>query len=191
MAYTTTAAVKAYLGETGADDDDLLDALVEAAQAWIDAHTGRTFEASADITRYLDCAAPVVDGRRLYLDADLCAITSITNGDGVAVAATDYVTQPRNETPYYAIDLLSSKGVYWTYGDDPENAITIVGKWAYSATVPNTIAQAAKRLAAYLYRQKDAGVFDVTAMPEAGVITVPQGMPKDVKLLLQPYLRRR
>lgn len=191
MAYTNTAAVKAYLGETGSDDDDLLDALVEAAQAWVDNHTGRTFEASADATRYLDCTAPVVDGRRLWLDRDLCAITSITNGDGVAVASTEYVTQPRNETPYYAIDLLSSKSVYWTFTDDVENAIAIVGRWAYSTTAPNAVAQAAKRLAAYLYRQKDAQVFDVTAMPEAGVIQVPQGMPRDVKLMLAPYVRRR
>lgn len=190
MAYTTTAAVKAYLGETGADDDDLLDALVEAAQAWIDLHTGRTFEASEDSTRYFDCVRGVVDGRRLWLDRDLCAITSVTNGDSTAIGATDYATQPRNETPYYAIDLLASKGTYWTFTTDVENAIAIVGKWAYSESAPNAVVQAAKRLAAYMYRQKDANVFDTTAFPEAGVITVPQGMPRDVRLLLAPYVRR-
>ena len=190
MAYTTVTAVKSYLGETGEGDDDLLIVLVASAQAWVDAHTSRTFEASADSTRYLDCSSPTVDGRRLRLDKDLCAITSITNGDGVAVASADYVTEPRNETPYYAIILKASKGLYWTYTDDVENAITIVGKWAYSTTAPSGVAQATLRLAAYMYRQKDAQVFDVTAMPEAGVITVPQGMPKDVKLMLQPYVRR-
>jgi len=190
MAYTTATAVKAYLGETGTDDDALIETLVGAAQAWIDNHTGRTFEASADATRYFDCASPTVDGRRLYLDRDLCAITSITNGDGAEVAATEYVTQPRNDAPYYAIDLLGSKGVVWRAGDDAENAIAIVGKWAYSASASTVIEQACTRLAAYLYRQKDANVFDTTAFPEAGVITVPQGMPRDVRLMLAPYVRR-
>lgn len=190
MAYTTAAAVKTYLGETGTDDDDLLGTLIGAAQGWVDLYTGRTFEASADSTRYLDCVAGVVDGRRLWLDGDLCAITSITNGDGATIAATDYVTAPRNETPYYALDLLASKGITWTYTDDPENAITIVGRWAYATSAPNTVVQATKRLAAYMYRQKDANVFDTTAMPESGVITVPQGMPKDVRLMLAPYVRR-
>ena len=190
MAYTTAAAVKTYLGETGSGDDTLLATLVTAAQGWIDIHTGRTFEASADSTRYFDCLSPTVDGSRLYLDTDLCAITSVTNGDSVVVASNEYVTEPRNGTPYFALTLLGSKGKAWTYSTDPQKAITIVGKWAYSTSAPATIVQACTRLAAYLYRQKDAQVFDVTAMPEAGVISVPQGMPKDVRLMLQPYVRR-
>lgn len=38
------------------------------------------------------------------------------------------------------------------------------------------------RLAAYLNQQRAAPVFDVTASPEIGVITVPKGLPADVKL---------
>ena len=39
----------------------------------------------------------------------------------------------------------------------------------------------------FKYRQKDAQVFDVTAVPDAGVITVPQGIPADVKRILRSY----
>jgi hypothetical protein len=42
-------------------------------------------------------------------------------------------------------------------------------------------------LAGYYYRQKDAGVFDTTAIPDMGVIQVPQGIPRDVQLILNPY----
>lgn len=38
------------------------------------------------------------------------------------------------------------------------------------------------RMAAYLYRLKDSQVWDVTAEPAAGVITIPKGIPADVKL---------
>lgn len=190
MAYTSAATVKSYLGIEGSGDDTLIGTLITAAQAWIDAYTGRTFEASADAERYFDCVAGVIEGRRLWLDRDLCSITTITNGDSTEVTSAQYVTRPRNDTPYYAIDLLSSAGIYWTYTDDVEDAITVDGKWAYSASAPSDVAQACTRLAAYLYQQKDAQVFDTTAMPEAGVITVPQGMPRDVKLMLAPYLRR-
>ena len=36
---------------------------------------------------------------------------------------------------------------------------------------PDDIKQACVRLTAYLYRQRDSQVFDVTAIPDAGVIT--------------------
>lgn len=187
--YTTTAAVKTYLGISGAGDDTLLGTLIEAAKAIIDAYTGHTFEASADTTHYADALADV-DGRTLRLPCDFAAITSITNGDGVAVAAGSYVTEPRASTPYYAVTLKGSSTTTWTYTTDPENAITIIGKAAYSTSAPYDIAQAAKRLASWLYRQKDAQVFDVTAELGAGILTIPQGMPKDVLRFLAPYRRQ-
>ena len=188
MSYTTAAAIRNYLGISATTDDTLLAQLAGAAQAWIERKTGRIFEAAADSTKYCD-AITDVSGLTLRLPADLCAITTVTNGDGAAVASTKYVTNPRNATPYYSLTLKLSSALVWTYTTDPENAITIVGKWAYSATPPSDIGQAATRLAAYLYRQKDASTFDVTAQPDMGIITIPQGMPRDVAMLLAPYVR--
>lgn len=187
--YTTAATVKTYLGISGAGDDTLLATLCVAAQAIIDAYTGRTFAAANDSTHYADAVADV-DGRTLRLPTEFAAITSITNGDGVAVAAGSYVTEPRASTPYYAVTMKTSTGLTWTYTTDPENAITIVGKAAYSTSAPYDVTQAATRLAAWLFRQKDAQVFDVTAQPDMGIITVPQGLPKDVLRLLAPYRRQ-
>jgi hypothetical protein len=122
---------------------------------------------------------------------DLCQITTVTNGDGTTVAASAYVTNPRNETPWYGLRFKLNSGLYWTFDADPENAISIAGRWAYSVTAPSDIVQATVRMAAYLYRQKDTGTFDVTAIPGAGVIEVPQGMPRDVAKTLEPYRRLR
>jgi hypothetical protein len=188
MAYTTNTAVKSLLGISGAGDDTLITTLVTRAQAWIESFCDQVFEAAADSTRKFD-AIRDVDGLTLHLDYPLAAITSITNGDGATVASTEYVTEPRNRTPYHRIKLLDSKGKYWTYTTDPENAISIAGKWAYSTAAPADIVQACERLAAYMYRQKDSQVFDVTADAETGAVTIPKGMPPDVRQMLLPYRR--
>lgn len=190
MAYAQVADVKLYRGIAASetDDDALIATLIDAAQSWIDGYCDRTFDATTTSTRYYD-AVEDVDGRRLYLDADCAEIVTITNGDGTTVASTSYVTVPRNSTPYREIVLKSDSSVAWTYDSSHEDAITIRGRWAYGMSVPAAIGQAAVRLAAYLYAQKDAQVFETTMFPEAGVMTVPQGMPRDVQELLRPYRR--
>jgi hypothetical protein len=191
MSYCTVDDVKTYLDIDETDDDVLLASCIERAQAVIDRHTSRTFEATVDATKYLD-AAEDVDGRTLHVGAagDLCAITSVTNGDGSVLASTDYVTQPRNQTPYYAIRLLASSGHTWTYVTDPENAIKVVGKWAYSASAPPDIEQACLRLAVVFYRQKDTTAeIDRPLLAGDGTIVMPQTIPPDVRSLLKPYPR--
>jgi len=189
MAYTTGALVKNYRGITGTGDDILLDSCAARAQAIIDAYTGRTFEASTNTTRTFD-AIRDVHRRTLRFDVDCASIDTVTNGDTAVIAAANYVTSPRNAAPYYAITLLASKGLYWTYSTDPENAISVSAKWAYSTTAPAVIVQATLRLAAYLYSQRDTNIFETTASPELGIITVPQALPRDVLAELAFYRRR-
>lgn len=191
MAYTSLANVKAYLGiATGTTADDaLLTSLMASAQAIIDGHCDRTFEASADTTRYFDALCDT-DDRTLYLDRDLCAITSITNGDGATVASTEYTTTPRNNTPWFAITLKRNSDVYWRYDDDAEDAIAVVGRWAYSLTAPADVAQATIRLTAYLHRQKDnAGDLDRPVLVSGSMTILPPQLPKDLVQILIPYVR--
>ncbi len=190
MAYTTAAAVKTYLGISSATDDALIGTLVTAAQSAIDQYTRRVFECSSATARLLDAASDTDPrGRILYLRDDLCAITSIVNGDGVTVTAAQYVTEPRDTTPYYALRLKTSTQTAWTFATDQEGAISITGKWAYSATAPADVVQAATRLAAWMYRAKDAQVFESTAFSEIGTIRVRMDIPADIKALLDPYRR--
>jgi hypothetical protein len=188
MAYATAALVKSYLGIISSADDPLLTALCTRAQAAIDRYCNRTFEASADSTRYFDAFGPHVYGPTLFVDRDLCAITSVTNGDGESLTSTHYVTIPRNDTPYHGLKLKTVSGRTWTYTTDWERAVTIVGKWAYSTAAPDDVVQAAVRLAAFYYRQKDAPLQDVTAI-EAGVVIKPLAIPADVIALLKPLRR--
>lgn len=186
--YIDLATLKRYLGITSTNDDTLLTECITRAQALIDDHTARTFEAAADTTRTFDAVADV-DGPLLFLDDDLCQITSVTNGDGVVVAANEYTTQPRNETPYHALRLLASAGKSWTYEDDHEDAISIVGRWAWSVTAPVAIQQATIRLASYIYRQKDTSN-DLDRTVVVGNSTLlPSELPSDLTQMLDYYRR--
>lgn len=183
MAYLTLAEYKQYKGLSNADDDALIDALIDGAQKWLDRACKRTLHTDSDTTRYFDSFADV-DGNVLYLDDDLAAITSITI-DGTALASTEYTTSPRNETPYYEIKMKRNSDYSWTddnaAGDyDAEDAIAVTGKWCYLSAVTDDLRHQMKRLVDYMYTQKDAGAFDVTAVPAAGIIEVPQGFPVDV-----------
>ncbi len=153
MAYCTTPEVKTYLGITGTSDDALIEALIARAQKMIEGTCRRVFEASGNTVRKFDAVADVEDAV-LHLDGDLCSIASITNGDGTIILPADYVTEPRNATPYHAIRLLESSGRTWTYLADPENAIEVNGQWAFSATVPESVKQLCIEVAAALYRQR-------------------------------------
>lgn len=189
MAYTTVSLLKTYLGATTSNDDTLLTALIARAQAIIDAYCQRTFEASANTSKTFD-ADRDTDGAWLYLDEDLASINTVTNGDGdVLTASTEYMTEPRNRTPYFAIKLISQSGLSWTWTTAPENAITISGKWAYSTTAPDDIVHATLRLAAYLYRQRDNAA-DLDRPLYVGNATIlPSQLPSDIKTILAPYRR--
>lgn len=190
MAYCTPGEVMDYLGIESSSDNLLITDLIDAAQDAIDNHTRRTFEAPADTVRYADALGDHIRNLYLFLDGigELCAITSIVNGDGLAVATGQYITEPRNTTPYTAIKLRGDAGKFWTYGTYWEDAITITGRWAYSITPPAAITQACVGLAAFYYRQKDQPFSDVTAV-EGGIVMRPMGIPAYIKTMLQGYTK--
>ena len=191
--YVSIPQFKNYRGITSTKEDVLLGDLLERAQAQVESYCDRTFAApSTAATRYYDAVRDVSDDKRtLYLDADLATITTITNGDGTAVATTHYVPEPRNATPYRSIRLTTLADDNWTYTAAPEDAIRVLGRWGYATAAPADVQQATIRLAAYMYAQKDVSTFDVTVMGDWGAMTVPQGMPKDVRELLEPFRRLR
>jgi hypothetical protein len=193
MAYTTVDVLREYLGLTASDDDGLLEVLIQRAQTAIDTATGRTFEAGADATRRFSVGDDT-EGSLLILDADLCQITSIiTDADGsspVTLATTDYITHPRNRTPYYAIRLRSDSDEDWDYTNAAEMGITITGRWAYSLTAPADVQQACIRLASWYYRQKDSSNdLDRPILTGDGVTVMPSSVPHDVQAMIKHYRR--
>lgn len=193
MAYADLEAnLKPYLKITKPDDDDLLEEKLNVATDIIKIVADREFEAASDTTRYVDYNEENVVGRTLYLDFDLCQITSVVNGNGVTVDPSEYVTIPRHETPYYALKLKTSAGKAWEFDQDEEDAIAITGRCAYSVTPPPLIVHACVRLAAWLYRQKDdhKGEGDRPIVTGAfGTVILPSRLPADIQDLLLHFKR--
>lgn len=197
MAYLTVEEVAAYLGRANfkAGDEALLqDVILPGVQDLVDQFCHRTFEAAADSTRAFHALDDTGEDRRtLFLDADLCAITAVVNGDGETIPSSAYTTLPANETPYHALVLKASAGYAWTYDDDPEGAISITGRWAYSTTPPPKVKIACLRFVKHLYRQRDndaTGESDQPRMSESGVWIMPTKIPADVKAYLTPLVKR-
>ena len=189
MAYCTLSELKLQIGITSTSDDTMLTSLIADAQALIDAQCGRTFEASSDAERTFD-AVRNVRGRLLILDRDLAQITSIINGDGTTITASQYTTEPRNETPYWGIRLLASSGISWTYSTDPEDAITIDGRWAWSVTADDVVKKACLDTAHLMYSMRD-NLVDATRplLTGDGNVILPGEYPKSLRTLIA--LRRR
>jgi len=183
MAYTTVGDVRKHAGISEASSDELIKTKIDGAQTWIDNFCHRTFEASVDSTRYFDYSRKYVDGLTLWMDDEIAAITTVTNGDGIEVASDEYTTIPRSETPYTKIRILSNSGKQWQYTDEWMNAISITGKWAYSEEAPADIVEACIQVATFLFRAKDAPLIDVTAI-EAGVVIKTPGISKIAEKLL-------
>lgn len=196
--YPATADLKAWLRANsqqslGSGDDTIINNCITAAIKFCEGPegAGRSFEMTADTTRHFDAVRDVDTSlRRLWLDEDLCQITSITNGDGTTVSTSDYVTDPRNTAPYHAITLKLSSSVVWTYATTPENAIVIVGRWGYATAAPADIAQAVLELAAYEYRRKTtSGSSDQQVVTASGSVIVPSSVPKNIMAVFTSYRR--
>lgn len=191
MAYIVLSDLRQYLGVDETSDDALIQESIQAAQTYIESQTNRSFEATTE-TRYYERSALNGWNSRLLdlLDDDLLTVTTLTNGDSSAtvIAAANYWLTPRNEGPPYSGVLLKTDiSDYWQW--DTDYWVSIAGTWGYSTTAPGDIKQACLVLAAYLFRQKDSQVFDVTAIPEAGVITIPAGIPSTVTKVIERYKR--
>lgn len=175
--YTTVDAVKAYLRISTSTDDTLLADLIRRACRIIDDHCARRFD-SWNETRVYDATNTQITGHTLLLDADLLALTALTNGDGSPIDLDATILRPVNWPPFFGVSLREGSGVAWVVSDVPGCAIRVTGTWGYDESIPEPIEHAAVRLAAWLYRQRDGS---------AGS----ELLPRDVRDLLAPYIRLR
>jgi len=190
MAYIGVEDLRAYLGIGLTTDDDLLQEAVEDAQSYIESQTNRRFEANTETRYFGRWARDDHDSRILDMGTDLLTVTTLTNGDSssTVIASTKYWLLPRNGSPpYHQIQLYQDISDYWEW--DTDKWVSVLGTWGYSNTPPADIVRACTALAAYFYRQKDAQMFDTTAVLESGALVVPQGIPATVTRILERYKR--
>jgi hypothetical protein len=128
--YATLAEYKAYVVARGqtpttdTPDDVTIVNLLETASRYLDDHTLRHYYPAIETLSY-----DVPMTRELKLRADLLEVITLTNGDGTAIASTDYILESANQTPYWRLRLRSTATTYWLpdTSNGTEQAIELVG----------------------------------------------------------------
>lgn len=189
----TLEELKDYIGTTGTSKDSVLEAALGAAEREILNFCHRSsqwtgFESSTG-TRYYRAGdvitLPEVDGMTgsvLWLGAgDLQSVDSLLNGTSSAISSTGYWLEPRNKKPYRWIRLKT--GGSWVFDTDGE--VEVAGTWGYSTGPDEEIKDFVKQTAKYKLDLRASAAYDITAQPDIGIITIPKGMPANVKLGLK------
>lgn len=183
-AYTTIAAVKTSLNITASTDDALLTRIVSAASDWVDKHcnviTGGF--AAAESTRVYTVSDLAADGD-LVLDVPLVSLTTLTDGAGVAVPSGNIRLLPLNGVLKWRLKLVDDDFAL----SDSNAQISVKGKFGYSTTPSEGVAEATIMLAAWIYKRYQAALQDATANQELGSVIYSSAMPKQVVELLKPY----
>lgn len=178
--------IRRYAGVEGTTDDALLFECLGRATSQITQYVRRdlygTLQGTVGYSRWV----VKMQGPALYLDRDLYALGSITNGDGQNIPAGSVWLEPKEGPPYRIVRLKST--YVWTWNTDAE--VQIVGGWGYGTQAPQDIEQATIRYASYLFRQKDVGVTDTSGYEASGEVQYTSGMPADVRWILSPYRSR-
>jgi hypothetical protein len=175
MAYATLAQVKQYLGVTGTSEDVLLTRLIDAASAAIERYTGRRFTASTE-TKKIRREHFIMD--MLFLPDDLFSLTQVVTDKGDVLLPSHFV--PFN--PPVRMLLVRADAPSWSI----DYTVDVTGQWGFTATPPDDIVQTCVRLASWMYRSKDAQVFDVTG--QDGLNALSTRMPRDIAQMLDPYV---
>lgn len=188
--YATLQDLRDYLstsGNLGTTDDGLLNDCLLGAESKVDDYTRRNYAGTAGTYYVNRFGQGNVVGQALYLDTDLHSLTGVVNGDGQAIPTGSVWLEPRNEGPPYRVLRLKSSYV-WVWNTDSD--VIISGTFGYGTAAPEAVKRAVVRLAAYDYRLKDVGVGDVAGFSDGGEVTLPKGIPDDVKIALAPYRSR-
>jgi len=177
MGYTTLEALKSFGGFEEDDEDELLNALIEAATSLIENHTQRVFQIDSETDQAFSKLNFPTESR--FSGATLYFYTELADE---ASAITDSPTVsylPEDGPPYW--------GMYKTDGDWAYPTVTVTGYWGYSKTPPPNIEIVCLRLAKWLYDMKDTQDGSQVVITQEGQVLLPQGLPNDVYELLKPY----
>ena len=188
-AYTTRAVVKTYLGIPSgtSSEDDPIDAAIDAAEAEIDAHTGRTFVVPGSATAKV--YRPVND--RVVLVDDIAQTTSLAvkvdgSDDGsydTTLTITSEFVVDGNTAPYRVIRRVDGSA-FPRYTSD-RATIQITAYFGYGMSIPKAIVQASTVLGARLYQRRSSPL-GFQAGLEGDAVRISRLDP-DVRALLSGY----
>lgn len=196
MGYVSATAMRDWIGVSGAGEDPLLDAAVEAASSWVDdwcgqaftvasTATARTFQSGGYRTLHLPTPSRIASTSGLVVKTD-------DDQDGVYettwTITTDFVLGPTDgyvgstARPWRTIQAVGARTFPCsTYG---RQLVEVTARWGWTAT-PEPVVMATRILAAQLWKQKDAP-FGVAGFGDLGLIRIREN--PTVASLLAPFV---
>lgn len=197
--YPTSSDLGTFLGVTSSTVEGWL---LNGAISFVERYCGRVFVAQSATRTFPVYRHVTRRGKRLNFYADLAEVTSITNGDGVAVAASEYyslVPDGRAFTnsagalvsyPAYGVEMRSGAGKVF-YDPDGLSDISVVGYWGFSKTdPPSAIFEAILEVGKIAYNQRSGGGAAVAAAQNVGVFMEALKLPERLEQTLGQFKRR-
>jgi hypothetical protein len=131
--YITVTDFKAFQRVTSVDtsDDTVIETIIEQVSRFVDYYTGRRFFPTIETHNFDIPRVDYTDRDTIYLDDDLLALTTLTNGDLTTI--TEYILKPANIPPYYAIKLRDTASIGWepSAAGSYEQVLSVLGIWGY------------------------------------------------------------
>jgi hypothetical protein len=196
------ASLDEFLGQIEAashkpEDDVYIERLLERCSREFDGDTQHWFYANTQTRRY-----DLPRGLCLALDAPLLSVTSLTNGDGTTIAATEYDLTPYNGPHHTALELHADSTTRWepTSAARTRGVVYVAGAWGYvnrSATDPESARIVANTktavlaLALNVYRKRyGVGTDGAATITGAGVVITPRDKSREYHALVNLYARK-
>lgn len=135
MAYVTYQEYETYVGRSldSTIQQLLTDSYIPEAEELIEHELGYGFEAAADTTEKFTVDKDT-SGFKLFFDKWCASVTEVKLNSVVLDTANYFLL---GEGPYYGVQIFEQSGDSWyNYGETPNEAIEVKGKWAYSETPP-------------------------------------------------------
>ena len=178
------------------EDDVYIERLLERCSREFDGDTQHHFYSYTQTRRY-----DLPRGLCLELDAPLLSITSLTNGDGTTIAATEYDLTPYNGPHHTALELHADSTTQWqpSTGARTRGVVYVNGAWGYvsrtatdpeSARIVANTKTAVLALALNVYRKRyGVGTDGAATITGAGVVITPRDKSREYHALVQLYAR--
>lgn len=193
--YVTLSELKAALRITDSVDDQLLNAAITSASAWVDGYCERSFTVGTATTQRL--YVPTGRFELLQVD-DLQSISEVAideNTDGTfstILRVIDYQRQPLNSSvagaTYPTTSLLPIEDGYWPVWRG-RATVRVSGVYGWPA-VPAAVKQATILQASRLFTRLDSPL-GVAGFGDMGIMRVSFRGDPDVAMLLAPYRKLR
>ena len=180
--YASLDDCKAYhnIKSTNAVDDSIISLMLESASRTIDNQTGRIWYTHTT-TKYFDM--PRKHSSLLVFDEDCVSITTLTNGNGVAFASTDFVLYPYEGPPYDSLGLVDNPTMSWSYITNRQKVISALGVFGRNCATDIRDACLMIVVQEYHRRYGEKASNDSIVLP-SGMVISPGQMPKLIEMIM-------